>query len=141
MTSKWLRISLAMVLTLMLGCGVSAVYAANDAAGKPAKAATKKVPRLLDIGATKCIPCKMMVPVLEDLTKEYKGQLDVQFIDISKDPSAVGKYKVKTIPTQILFDAKGKEVWRHAGYIPKADILKAANKQGIKLTPPAKTKK
>lgn len=141
MTSKWLRLLLAMGLILLLGCGVSAVYAANDAAGKPAKAAAKKLPKLLDLGSTKCIPCKMMVPVLEELTKDYKGQLDVQFIDISRDPSAVGKYKVKTIPTQILFDAKGKEIWRHAGYIPKADILKAAKKNGIKLTPPAKTRK
>ncbi len=141
MTSKWLRLLLAMVLALALTCGISTVYAANDAAAKPAKASAKKLPKLLDLGSTKCIPCKMMVPVLEELTKDYKGQLDVQFIDISRDPSAVGKYKVKTIPTQILFDAKGKEVWRHAGYIPKADILKAAKKNGIKLTPPAKTKK
>lgn len=106
----------------------------------PKKARTP-LPRLLDLGATKCIPCKMMVPVLDELTKEYKGQLDVKFIDVWKDPSAAQKYKVQTIPCQIFFDAKGKEVYRHVGYFPKEDILKAFKDHGIKLKAPAKPKK
>lgn len=101
---------------------------------KPAVNAPKTLPRLLDLGATKCIPCKMMVPVLDELTKEYKGKLKVEFIDVWKDESAAKKYKVQSIPTQILFDVKGKEVYRHVGYFPKADIVKAFKDHGIKLT-------
>ena len=105
----------------------------SDPKAKPAANAPKALPRLLDLGATKCIPCKMMVPVLDELTKEYKDKLKVEFIDVWKDQSAAQKYKVQSIPTQIFFDAKGKEVYRHVGYFPKDDILKAFKDHGIKL--------
>ena len=106
----------------------------SDPKAKPAAKAPKTLPRLLDLGATKCVPCKMMVPVLDELTKEYKGKLKVEFIDVWKDRSAAEKYKIQSIPTQIFFDAKGKEVYRHVGYFPKDDILKAFKDHGIKLT-------
>ena len=105
----------------------------NDPKAKPAAKTPKALPRLLDLGATKCVPCKMMVPVLDDLSKDYKGQLKVEFIDVWKDEKAGEKYKIKSIPTQIFFDAKGKEVDRHVGYLPKEDILKTFEKHGIKL--------
>lgn len=105
----------------------------SKAKAKPAPKVTKALPRLLDLGATKCIPCKMMVPVLDELSKEYKGQLKVEFIDVWKNQSAAEKYKVQTIPTQIFFNAKGKEIYRHAGYYPKDDIVKKFKDLGIKL--------
>lgn len=105
----------------------------------PPKAATK-LPKLLDLGATKCIPCKMMAPILEELAKEYKGQLEVQFIDVWKDQKASEKHKIKSIPTQIFYDAKGKEFFRHVGFFSKEDILKTFEKQGIKLKKPASIK-
>ena len=40
------------------------------------------LPRLVDLGATKCIPCKQMVPVLAALKSEYAGQLEVVFLDV-----------------------------------------------------------
>jgi len=89
---------------------------------QPQKVA-KKLPRLLDLGADKCIPCKMMIPVLDSLKKEYKGKLTVEFIDVWKNPNAGQKYKISTIPTQIFYDANGKELYRHIGYFPKEDIL------------------
>jgi len=94
----------------------------------------KKLPRLLDLGATKCIPCKMMVPVLESLKKEYKGKLTVEFIDITENQPAGQKFKIRTIPTQIFFDAGGKEIDRHIGYISKEDIIAKFKQHGIKLT-------
>jgi thioredoxin 1 len=100
---------------------------------KTAANAPKALPKLLDLGATKCIPCKMMVSVLDELSKEYKGKLKVEFIDVWKHQSAAQKYKVQTIPTQIFFDAKGKEVYRHVGYFPKDGILKGFKTHGIKL--------
>jgi len=140
MKSNWLRVSVAIV-ALVMAFGMVAGYAANNNAKKPAKPAAKQLPKLLDLGATMCIPCKMMVPILDGLAKDYKGQLDVQFIDITKNPSAGSKHKVQTIPTQIIFDAKGKEVFRHIGYFPKEDILKAFKSHGIKLKAPAKPRK
>lgn len=108
----------------------------NDPKAKKSdpKTAEKPLPKLLDLGATKCIPCKMMVSVLDELTKEYKGKLKVEFIDVWKDRKAVEQYKIQTIPTQIFFDAKGKELYRHVGFYPKADILAKFKELGVKLT-------
>ncbi len=82
------------------------------------------VPRLIDVGADKCIPCIMMAPILEELKKEYAGVLDVEFVDVWKKPGEAKKYNVRGIPTQIFYDASGKELGRHLGFISKEDILK-----------------
>ena len=51
-----------------------------------AQKADGKLPRLVDLGADKCIPCKMMAPILESMKKEYAGRLQVDFIDVWKNP-------------------------------------------------------
>jgi thioredoxin 1 len=100
---------------------------------KPAKPAPTVLPRLVDLGATKCIPCKMMAPILEELAKEYKGKLKVEFIDVWEKRDAGEKYGIRVIPTQIFFDRKGKEFFRHEGFYPKEDILRKFKDQGIEL--------
>ncbi len=93
----------------------------------------KTLPRLVDLGATKCIPCKMMAPILEDLRKTYSGQMDVQFIDVWENQDAGGQYGVKVIPTQIFFDAAGKELFRHEGFFAREDILAKWKELGVEL--------
>lgn len=93
----------------------------------------KKLPRLVDLGADKCIPCKMMAPILEELSAEYKGKLQVDFIDVWKNPQEGPKYKIRVIPTQIFFDASGKELFRHEGFFSKEDILAKWKKFGVNL--------
>lgn len=106
---------------------------------KPAaKPAPKALPRLLELGSTTCVPCKMMKPIIDELERDYKGQLKVEFVDVREDKSAAEKYKISSIPVQIFFDANGKEVFRHVGYYSKEDILAKFKELGIKLTPPAK---
>ena len=126
---------------LALACLATGTFGAKkSAAPKPQPKVT--LPKIVDVGAEKCIPCKMMVPVLEQLKKEYKGKLDVVFVDVWKYPNAGSKYKVKMIPTQILYDSKGKEISRHLGFWPKQDIIAEFGKHGIKLKPnPAPPKK
>ena len=80
-------------------------------------------PLLLDLGADKCIPCKMMMPILEKLETAYAGQLEVQFIDVWKNRDAGAQYGIRSIPTQIFFDAEGKELFRHEGFFAREDIL------------------
>lgn len=101
-----------------------------------------KIPTLVDLGAKKCIPCKMMAPILDDLTKEYAGILTVKFIDVWEKEGAAEaeKYKIKSIPTQIFFDEKGKELWRHEGFISKDDILKKWKELGYSLSKPKNEK-
>ena len=104
------------------------------AAEKPAAPATVKArPRLLDLGSVSCIPCKLMAPILEELKKEYAGRMDVEFIDVNKDRAAASKHGIKLIPTQIFFDADGKERFRHEGFIGKEDILAKWKELGVDL--------
>ena len=94
---------------------------------------TKALPRLVDLGADKCIPCKMMAPLLVELRSEYEGTLKVEFIDVWKNPEEAPKYGIKLIPTQIFFDASGKELFRHEGFYSKEDILAKWIELGVEL--------
>ena len=94
---------------------------------------TKALPKLLDLGAGKCIPCKMMAPILEEMKKDYAGTLEVEFIDVWKNPDAGKQYKIEVIPTQIFYDATGKELFRHIGFYAKADILAKWKELGVDL--------
>lgn len=99
--------------------------AATQAAAKP------RLPRLVDLGSTTCIPCKKMAPILEQLKTELQGNVDVEFIDVVKNATAADQYKITVIPTQIFFDKDGKEVFRHEGFFPKPDILVQLQKMGV----------
>lgn len=111
-----------------------------------AKKQTVKVPQLpcmIELGSEKCRPCKMMAPIIEELKKEYKGILYIKFIDVWKKENLpqAQKYKIKSIPTQIFLDEKGKELWRHVGFISKKDILKKWKSLGYDFAEIKKQKK
>ena len=93
----------------------------------------KPLPLLLDLGATKCIPCKMMAPILDELREEYRERFDVVFIDIWENKEAIDRYKVHDIPAQIFFDAEGKELFRHQGFYSKEGIIAKWEEFGINL--------
>ena len=93
----------------------------------------KPIPLLLDLGATKCIPCKMMAPILEELREEYRGRFEVVFIDIWENKEAISRYNVRVIPTQIFFNAGGKELFRHQGFYSKEQIIAKWKEFGINL--------
>lgn len=116
------KLSLAFIAALLLA-GVAVAAPASQA----------KLPRLVDLGADKCIPCKMMAPILAELKKEYAGKMEVEFIDVWKNPNAGRPYRIKLIPTQIFFDASGKELSRHEGFYGKEDILKKWKELGVDL--------
>jgi thioredoxin 1 len=92
----------------------------------------KGLPALIDIGAGTCIPCKLMAPILEELKKgELQGKIVVQFIDLNKFPNAARVYGILVMPTQIFYDATGKELFRHEGFFSKEDILGKWKELGI----------
>ena len=95
--------------------------------------AAAKLPKLLDLGANKCIPCKAMAPILEGLKKEYAGKMNVEFIDVWQHEDAGKKYEVEMIPTQIFFNDAGKELFRHSGFFSKDEILAKWRELGVKL--------
>lgn len=107
--------------------------ASSPSSSAPASPAGAKLPRLVDLGASTCIPCKMMAPILEQLKKEYAGRMEVEFIDVWKNPTASDRYGVRMIPTQIFFDASGKELFRHEGFYSREDILRKWKELGVDI--------
>lgn len=95
--------------------------------------AQQPLPRLIDLGAGKCVPCKLMVPVLDELKTTYEGKLDVVFIDVLENQQAGRQYGIRMIPTQIFYDAAGKELFRHEGFFSKEDILAKWKELGVSL--------
>ena len=93
------------------------------ATGAIAAEAAVALPRLLDLGADKCVPCKMMAPILDELKTTHADRFEVQFVDVWKDPAPGKQYGVRVIPTQIFFDEDGNELARHQGFMGKDDIL------------------
>ena len=81
-------------------------------------------PVLLDFWATWCGPCKMIAPVLEEISEEYGDKIVVAKLDVDEVPSIAGKYNVMSIPTLVVFE-NGKEVNRLVGFRPKAQIVAA----------------
>lgn len=120
---------------------VAAVPALARKAPKPAApTAPAALPRLVDLGATKCIPCKRMAPILEALKVDYAGAVDVQFIDVWQNPQAGTPYRIRLIPTQVFFDAKGRERFRHEGFFGREEIERIfKDSLGVALRPAAKT--
>jgi thioredoxin 1 len=122
-----MKTSLRSILIAVLGLWTAAAWSAE----------VSKLPKLVDLGADKCIPCKAMATILKELKTDYAGQLEVEFIDVWKNPDAAKPYKIKLIPTQIFYDAKGKERFRHQGFFSKEDILAKWKELGVALTPAA----
>ncbi len=105
----------------------------ETASRQPQPGGQAGLPRLVDLGAGKCIPCKQMAPILEELKTEYVGRMEVEFIDVWKNPDAGKAYGIEVIPTQIFYDVSGKEVFRHVGFFGKEDILGKWKELGVDL--------
>jgi thioredoxin 1 len=63
---------------------------------------------MVDLGAHKCIPCKMMAPIIAELQKEYKGRASIIFIDVWEHREQAQRFGIRGIPTQIFYDKEGK---------------------------------
>lgn len=89
------------------------------------------LPKMLELGSTTCTPCKMMLPIVEELKTKYSGKIVFEFIDVIENPEEIKKYKINVIPTQIFLDQNNKEFFRHTGFFSKEDILKTFKEKGI----------
>ncbi len=109
--------------------------AVDDAGGNASVAGDEEsvdgLPRFIEVGADSCVPCKMMKPVLDELRSDYPGELKIEFADAWKNPELSDRYGVRSIPTQIIYDAEGNEVFRHTGFWAKEDIDAKLRELGI----------
>jgi thioredoxin 1 len=97
----------------------------------PKEIAQSPLPKLLDFGRGKCIPCKKMAPILQELSEEYKDRVIIKIIEIDQEPGLTTANRIRLIPTQIFFDKKNQEVLRHEGFMSKDDVKKVFQKMGI----------
>ena len=81
---------------------------------------------LVDFWAAWCAPCRMMAPILNDVSSELAGKSAVGKINIEEQKSLASKFNVRSIPTLILFE-NGKEVKRFVGFKQKDFLLKEIN--------------
>lgn len=98
----------------------------------PKDIAQSALPKLLDFGAGTCIPCKAMAPILKELSEEYKGRIEIRIIEVYQEKELTRINGIRLIPTQIFFDSKNQEVFRHQGFMDKVQIKKVFDKMGIK---------
>ncbi len=101
------------------------------AASPPVPVPVKDMVTMVDLGATSCIPCKMMAPIIEELAAEYRGKAAILFVDVWQNPDEAKKFKVSIIPTQIFFDRAGNEIYRHSGFLDKNTIMAQLAQMGV----------
>lgn len=95
----------------------------------------ESLPKLVDVGADKCIPCIKMAPILDQLKEDFSGRLDVNFVDAWKNKQEAAKYGIRMIPTQIFYAADGTELYRHIGFFGREDILGKWQELGYEFGP------
>ncbi len=114
-----LRFTLFLLLVLATGCQQGETVAHAESG----PSATQKIPKLVDVGADKCIPCIKMAPILDQLREDFHGEMDVVFVDVWKFREEAARYSVQMIPTQIFYAADGRELYRHTGFYGREEIL------------------
>ena len=76
---------------------------------------------LVDFWAVWCGPCRMVAPIVDELSKEYAGKLKVLKLNTDENPDVAGRYKIMGIPT-LMFFKNGERVDQVVGAVPKAQL-------------------
>jgi len=81
------------------------------------------IPVIIDFWSPSCMPCKMLLPVVEELSSEYRGKLKFVKINVQENVELANKYDIAGLPA-IVLTKKGREIDRTTGFAPEG-ILKA----------------
>jgi thioredoxin 1 len=122
------------LIVFMVFLMLSALAGFSQAAGiddllNTAKKEGKMV--MLELGSVGCVPCEQMKPVMEKLKTNYRGKLEVLFVDVSSDRETSRRFKVFAIPTQVFLDRNGNEFHRHMGFYGYEEIDPVLKKAGL----------
>lgn len=121
---------------ILIGVVAASLTAVAASAGDSNNDAIPPVPTpglvtMVDLGAHKCIPCKMMAPIIDEIRKEYTGRASIIFIDVWEHREQVPRFGIRGIPTQIFYDKEGREAGRHIGFMDKKSIMETLDKLGV----------
>jgi thioredoxin 1 len=119
---RTLIVALLLTLTIVAGCGRKKTPPQAAQAQSKTEAVTN-LPKLWDFWATWCPPCKEMKPTIEALAEEYDGKIEIRSIDVDQNKDLAQKFEIKAIPTLVFLDAKGNELSRVVGLVPRDSIL------------------
>lgn len=81
------------------------------------------LPTIAEFGAATCTSCREMKVVLDSVAQRTQGRAHVLVIDISKDWNAAQTFRIQLMPTQVFFDAAGREIGRHMGKLSEAEVI------------------
>jgi thioredoxin 1 len=117
---------------ISLSCG--AASSKTDETNKNTAATENILVTFVELGSVRCIPCKLMQPVMKAIEKDYAGQVKVVFHDVwTPEGEPFGQtYKIRVIPTQVFLDKEGREYFRHEGFFPKEELVKILKQKGVK---------
>ncbi|MBT8386693.1 MAG: thioredoxin family protein [Ignavibacteria bacterium] len=89
----------------------------------------------VELGSVKCVPCIQMQPIMKSVEAKYGEQIKVIFYDVWTDEGHkyAEIYKIQLIPTQVFLDENEKEIFRHVGFFPEAEIDKFLQEQGLTI--------
>lgn len=93
------------------------------------KVLKNQTPVLIDFWAPWCGPCKLAEPVLDELSEQYNGKVEIVKINVDENQQTAGKYDIMSIPTTILVK-EGREVGRQIGFSGK-EVFENLIKKGI----------
>jgi thioredoxin 1 len=83
-------------------------------------------PVIVDFWAEWCGPCRMIAPIIEEISKEYSGKAIVTKCDVDNSPQVTSKYGIRNIPT-VLFFKDGKIADKQVGAVPKNSFVSKLN--------------
>ena len=83
---------------------------------------------VIDFWAVWCGPCRLIGPIIEDLSEEYKDKALIGKVDVDSNPETAMKYGIRSIPT-VLILKDGEEVKRHVGVTTKANLARLIDEQ------------
>lgn len=132
MTTRTYRLAAGVAVAVALAMTLAA-RSLRPTVHRSAPQAPAGLPRLVEVGADSCAPCKAMEGVLARLRRDYAGKLAVEHIDSWDRPEEARRLGVKTSPTILFYDAGGRELRRMEGYVPADRIVQVFRKLGVEL--------